>query len=136
MTNIGVHETHCCSDHGCKYGDEDCPVVKGTVEGIRCESCDLEFHDLKNLIRFNATNEAVAVKLLGDVIGYGRMMQLAQQEWRNALIEKGWPEGGEFVSGPCKAMTVECGCRGGCDWCEGSQWLTKKVKDLKTSMEK
>ena len=23
----GVHETHCCVLHGCKYGDDDCPVV-------------------------------------------------------------------------------------------------------------
>ena len=25
--NVGVHQTHCCVVHGCKYGDEDCPVV-------------------------------------------------------------------------------------------------------------
>lgn len=25
--NWGVHETHCCLVHGCKYGDKDCPVV-------------------------------------------------------------------------------------------------------------
>ena len=27
---MGVHELHCCL-HGCKYGDEDCPVVKGII---------------------------------------------------------------------------------------------------------
>lgn len=25
-----VHTEHCCTFHGCKYGDKDCPVVLGT----------------------------------------------------------------------------------------------------------
>ena len=34
----GVHRTHCCKKHGCKYSDEDCPVVLGHVEqDYRCE---------------------------------------------------------------------------------------------------
>ena len=38
---IGVHETHCCVVHGCKYGDEDCPVVLGKIkQKYICESCD------------------------------------------------------------------------------------------------
>lgn len=29
----GVHETHCCSKHGCKYGqDNDCPVALGLIK--------------------------------------------------------------------------------------------------------
>ena len=28
----GVHEGHCCSKHGCKYGDVDCPVALGIAE--------------------------------------------------------------------------------------------------------
>jgi hypothetical protein len=28
----GTHATHCCPVHGCKYGDEDCPVADGRVE--------------------------------------------------------------------------------------------------------
>lgn len=36
--NTGVHRTHCCKGHGCKYGDRDCPVVLGEIEGIgACE---------------------------------------------------------------------------------------------------
>lgn len=35
-----VHEGHCCALHGCKYGDEDCPVVSGeTQQAYLCESC-------------------------------------------------------------------------------------------------
>jgi len=36
----GVHETHCCIKHGCKYGDIDCPVVLGIIkQRYLCESC-------------------------------------------------------------------------------------------------
>lgn len=27
----GVHITHCCFEHGCKYGDNECPVELGIV---------------------------------------------------------------------------------------------------------
>ena len=38
--SIGVHQRHCCVLHSCKYGDEDCPVVDGTVrQEFPCESC-------------------------------------------------------------------------------------------------
>jgi hypothetical protein len=39
--NVGVHVTHCCAQHGCKYGDDRrCPVASGRVkqEGP-CETC-------------------------------------------------------------------------------------------------
>lgn len=40
MNNLGVHQTHCCSIHGCKYGDEDCPVVRGVIiQDYPCEDC-------------------------------------------------------------------------------------------------
>lgn len=38
---IGVHQTHCCKKHGCKYGDKDCPVVTGEVkQNFDCENGD------------------------------------------------------------------------------------------------
>lgn len=38
--NWGVHRTHCCVYHGCKYGDEDCPVAtKKITQWYPCESC-------------------------------------------------------------------------------------------------
>lgn len=42
-----VHDRHCCPVHGCKYGDEDCPVVLGLEEGLPCEFCDEEFEEMK-----------------------------------------------------------------------------------------
>jgi hypothetical protein len=37
---IGVHQTHCCIIHGCKYGNKDCPVVLGEIDQTYlCEDC-------------------------------------------------------------------------------------------------
>ena len=53
--NIGVHAAHCCAWHGCKYGDEDCPVVLGQVEQLyTCDYCDDELADeeyFKNVVK-------------------------------------------------------------------------------------
>jgi hypothetical protein len=35
----GVHNTHCCKKHGCKYNEDDCPVAYGDLKGIECEYC-------------------------------------------------------------------------------------------------
>jgi hypothetical protein len=40
LDDTEVHQTHCCSRHGCKYGDEECPVVLGTItQEYPCEYC-------------------------------------------------------------------------------------------------
>lgn len=42
-SKYGVHQTHCCIIHGCKYGDEDCPVVSGEIkQAYPCEYCSDE----------------------------------------------------------------------------------------------
>ena len=51
----GVHITHCCSKHGCKYNDKDCPVVLGIVEQkYECIDCKIEYYTkiLKDLILY------------------------------------------------------------------------------------
>ena len=41
MVSSGVHEAHCCLKHGCKYGDDDCPVADGRVKQMYpCETCE------------------------------------------------------------------------------------------------
>jgi len=42
-SNIGVHQTHCCKGHGCKYNDADCPVVLGEIEGL--SACEFDKPD-------------------------------------------------------------------------------------------
>lgn len=42
----GVHVNHCCIIHGCKYGDEDCPVERGKVkQAYLCEDCGGGFYE-------------------------------------------------------------------------------------------
>ena len=50
-SKYGVHQTHCCLLHGCKYGDEGCPVVLKIIEQkYPCEDCDIqEIKDNQNL---------------------------------------------------------------------------------------
>ena len=39
---MSVHSKHCCIIHGCKYGDDDCPVENGIeIQDYPCESCDV-----------------------------------------------------------------------------------------------
>lgn len=42
-----------------------------------------------------------AVKALGVRIGYGAMMHIASRLWSESLRAKGYPSGGQFISGPC-----------------------------------
>lgn len=47
----GVHITHCCKKHGCKYFDPDCPVVNGRAEArYKCEDCESDREHLKSLL--------------------------------------------------------------------------------------
>lgn len=39
FASFGVHDTHCCKRHGCKYCDDDCPVQYSDAAGIFCEMC-------------------------------------------------------------------------------------------------
>ena len=41
MTGHGVHAAHCCHLHGCKYGDNECPVWTGEIaQKHYCEFCN------------------------------------------------------------------------------------------------
>lgn len=41
MSDRCVHTEHCCKKHGCKYGDQDCPVFTGKKhQSYPCELCD------------------------------------------------------------------------------------------------
>lgn len=75
--------------------------------------------------------EENAVRQLGDLIGYGRMMQLAEQIWRKKLQADGL-EGGEHTTGPCAVFMVRCphpkeaeDANGHCDLCCGAGRVTK-----------
>ncbi len=78
-------------------------------------------------------DEETAVRNLGERIGYGRTMQLAEQMWRKKLKSQGL-EGGEHTTGPCATFMVRCPHpangrdeNGHCDWCCGAGRITKRV---------
>lgn len=69
--NWGVHITHCCLKHGCKYNDKDCPVINSDVEQkYLCEYCDFdgiysldELHELSFLTREALLNKDETEKI-------------------------------------------------------------------------
>lgn len=71
-----------------------------------------------------------AARRLGRRIGYGRMMQLGEQLWREVLAVDGL-EGAEHSTGPCVSFLVPCPCRSAsrCDWCCGAGRVTKRVAE-------
>ena len=96
-----------------------------------------EVYEIPEVLQLINAEEKVLAKHLGDKIGYGRMMQLAQEGWREVLEKQGI-EGGEFAYGPCVAMTVPCECdpeEEHCDWCCGAGWLTEHVKQIKEDQQ-
>ena len=52
-SEYGVHQTHCCITHGCKYGDRDCPVVSEEITQLSvCEYC--YDNGIKDMYTFHA----------------------------------------------------------------------------------
>lgn len=80
-----VHDSHCCKKHGCKYGDNNCPVVYGDEQGIYCECCESDEHDpaiqlQKKLV--TALHEAYAALRRGRPQIFGI---LVQQDFDSAI---------------------------------------------------
>ena len=83
--------------------------------------------------RERAVHDEQELIVLGycESIGYGRVMQIASEAWKEKC------KIGAMVVGPCAGLTVPCGCAEPslCDWCCGSMWLTKKVKKIKKEVK-
>jgi hypothetical protein len=74
--------------------------------------------------------DLVAVRRLGEAIGYGNLMVTAERAWRESLGEH---SGGEFAVYCCAFSLVECVCldnKHGCEWCCGAGRVTKAVHAL------
>lgn len=88
--------------------------------------------DLLEGMRAINSREESLVRTLGDEIGYGRLMQLAEQLWRAKAASQGLPPGGEITNGPCAAFMVPCphtvkDANGHCEICCGCGRVTKWV---------
>lgn len=76
----GVHESHCCINHGCKYGYEDCPVTLGILnQKYPCEICafdksDFPFHpnerreSLDRIIERHSMSKSIDWTKMGEEI--------------------------------------------------------------------
>lgn len=65
IDRTGVHTSHCCPKCGCKYGDDDCPVVLGTHEAkFECESCTWFKEELR------ASFASMTIEELSDTVTY------------------------------------------------------------------
>lgn len=95
---LGVHAAHCCAEHGCKYGKDDCPVVAGRVkQDGPCEVCDEseEWQAAAEADQLRDTFAAAALtglllhgsggKLeLNEHVNRGRRERLAAEAWQTA----------------------------------------------------
>jgi hypothetical protein len=76
-------------------------------------------------------HEERLVRILGDSIGYGRMMQLAERLWNERLVADGFPDGGAHSAYCCGVFLVPCpACPEedqSCDWCCGAGRVTERV---------
>jgi hypothetical protein len=80
------------------------------------------------LTQMTHDEEENAVRQIGELIGYGRTMQLCEEIWNRKQ------PGGAHSVGPCVASLVPCPHpdngrdeNGHCDWCCGSGRITRKV---------
>ena len=65
--------------------------------------------------------------------GYGRVMQLAEQLWREKVTAEGFA-GSEHTTGPCAVFMVPCPAGEHaravpCDWCCGAGRVTNRVAE-------
>lgn len=82
-------------------------------------------------------DEKELIRTLGDKMGYGRIMRLCEEIWREKDIVAG-RKGGEHTVGPCGFFMVPCphpvkNEAGHCDICCGAGRITKGVAALLSS---
>lgn len=105
-----VHETHCCKECGCKYGNDDCPMVLGIGEQrYDCPDClgdvidsregpSLEERDELLKKRLNLTPEERENRIQ-QVNEFNNEKEIGRDSFREAT-ERAWnisPETIEFV---------------------------------------
>jgi hypothetical protein len=89
----GVHVAHCCSRHGCKYGNAECPVAQDAVkQDYPCEACEVPDQALDKAVTRLHEIEA-RLTTLGQRIGSsardgepGIIVQLARMEALQAAM--------------------------------------------------
>jgi|HubBroStandDraft_4_1064222.scaffolds.fasta_scaffold66118_4 hypothetical protein len=78
--------------------------------------------------------EELLVRDLGKRIGFGRIMQLCEQLWKESHNENGF-YGSELTVGPCAAFMVKCehlevDDNGHCNLCYGGERIPKRLTEI------
>lgn len=83
VNNAGVHASHCCIKHGCKYGNAGCPVVRGQIEQeYLCEECEAD--DQQNLTDGEELARLYDIerKYLRLLAKYNELLMQTEDDWR------------------------------------------------------
>lgn len=87
VDKIGVHKTHCCIIHGCKYGDPNCPVVNGSVkQEYICEYCEMD--NIKTLEEIDKMMNPLDNNKFFINIDSGNIMKWSGSSWIEIDLEK------------------------------------------------
>lgn len=72
IKNIETHVTHCCLRHGCKYREDECPVVtKEREQEVACEYCtssatlEARIKETQEELEWSRSLEARGLKIYG-----------------------------------------------------------------------
>jgi len=94
-SEYGVHKTHCCVKHGCKYGYEDCPVVSEEIkQDYFCESCSYDgFKSIEELLNDIKITENDILLVLNDIVENDVYLNKGmsgneQQDWILSCLNK------------------------------------------------
>lgn len=91
---------------------------------------DRKSEEMMESIRERDRREVESVRVQFERMGYGRVMQIANQLWKERH-----PIGAHSI-GPCEVFMVSCDCENSeCDLCCGSGKITKGVKQLRSDLE-
>jgi len=88
---VGIHTSQCCKLHGCKYGNEDCPVSAGDVaQKYPCENCgnaheriqsiQHNIKELLNLLRLDCMKDKASEKILAALQESDNQLVKAEME--------------------------------------------------------
>lgn len=82
---VESHQAHCCRRHGCKYGDNPCPVEHlGFDQEHPCENC-LSMSDARHKLRMALSFFRIR-EALSDVF-WARRVEKMQNAWRDDDLE-------------------------------------------------
>jgi len=97
-----VHTVHCCEVHGCKYGDDWCPVAtKKMTQHDLCERCE---DDLMSQLAMVPAAEAYARGVTGTDADLGNFIMM---DGKRIFLASPDASGGDSRSAMLKAQRVD-----------------------------